>query len=90
MKQLVHDYWHREDEALSRAAPTWGDPETISSLRMEHFGVLAGLLWTWLVMKKYEIKQGTLEGAVDNIMVVNRVNNRRDDDSSPKLNIATN
>ena len=33
-----------DEEAVSGAALTWGDQETISSLRTEHFGVLAALL----------------------------------------------
>ena len=42
----------------------------------------------WLLMTKYDVKQGTIEGVVDNITVVNRVNDGLDDDSSPKSNIA--
>ena len=78
-----------EDEALSGAAPTWGDPDTINSLRTEHFGVLAGLLWTWLLMTKYEVESAILEGAVDNITVVTRINTGIDNDANPKDTIAS-
>ena len=78
-----------EDEALSGAAPTWGDPDTINSLRTEHFGVLAGLLWTWLLVRKYEVEHGIIEGLVDNITVVHRVNDGMDTDTSPKETIAS-
>ena len=78
-----------EDAAVSGAAPMWGDPDTISLLRTERFGVLAGLLWTWTVMQKHEIKQGSLEGAVDNLTVVTRVNEGHEGHNSPRMTIAT-
>ena len=81
----AHAYTLRTDtdddsEVVSGAAPTWGDPVTISSLRTEHFGVFAALLWAWIVMKKYEVANGTIEGAVDNLTVVNRINEGHDDE----------
>ena len=90
----AHAYTIRTDtdddaEALSGPAPMWGDPETISSLRTEHFGVLAGLLWAWLAMKKYEIDQSILEGTVDNVIVVNRINDGQETDPDSKLSIAS-
>ena len=83
----AHAYSIRTDtddaaEAISGTAPTWGDPDTISSLRTEHFGVLAGLLCAWLVMEKYKITQGTINGVVDNITVVNPINEVRETEPS--------
>ena len=42
--------------AISGAAPTYGDPPTISSLRTEHFGAFAGLIWTWILVKNLTSK----------------------------------
>ena len=85
----AHAYTLRTEDnnkslALSGAALTWGDPDTISSLQREHFRVLAGLLWTWLLMTKHGVKKGTIAGAVDNITVVNQINNGIDEDSTTK------
>ena len=66
--------------AITGAAPTCGDPETISSLRTEHFGALAGILWIWILTQKYDIDSGTFEGTIDNITVVNRLNDGADTD----------
>ena len=59
---------------ITGAAPTCGDPETISSLRTEHFGALAGILWIWIVTTKHNIEEGAFEGAIENLTVVNRLN----------------
>ena len=59
--------------AITGAPPTRGDLETISSLQTKHFGALAGSLWTWIL-----VKGGNVEGTIDNLTVVNRINDGLD------------
>ena len=75
--------------AIVGAAPTWGDPATISSLRAEHFGALAGLLWTWILVQKYHVTEGEIQGAVDNLTVVNRLNEGIDEGAGHKKHLNT-
>ena len=76
-------------KAITGAAPTSGDPDTMSSLRTEHFGSLAGLVWVWILVKKFAIKEGQIQGAVDNMTVVNRLNEGLDDSKGHKTHLST-
>ena len=76
-------------KAIKGAAPTSGDPETISSLRTEHFGALAGIVWTWILVKKFGIQRGGVNGAIDNLTVVNRLNTGIDDHENHKQHLST-
>ena len=78
-----------DNEAVTGSAPTNGDPDTISSLRPEHFGFLAGVLVTWVVVKKYQISQGHIHAAVDNMAVVQRMNDGIDPEVGHKQHLAT-
>ena len=77
------------DCAITGAAPTRGDPETIISLQTEHFGALAGFLWIWILVKKYEINGGQVDGAMDNLTVVNRINDGLDESRGHKQHLST-
>ena len=78
-----------DDEAATGSAPTSGDPETISSLCTEHFGYFAGVLVVWAVVKKYNITSGHVNGAVDNMAVVQRMNEGIDPEVGHKKHLAT-
>ena len=90
----VHAYTLRtpcDDPAsgITGAAPTSGDPETISSLRTEHFGALAGFLLTWILVRKYKIHSKRVQGAIDNLTVVNRINDGLDTYGNHKQHLST-
>lgn len=59
------------------------------SLQTEHFGVFAGLIWTWILAKKFQIEDGLLKGAVDNMTVVNRINEVIDMEAGHTQHLAT-
>ena len=59
-----------DNEAVTGSAPTSGDPDTMSSLCTEHFRYFAGILVVWAVVQKYHISSGHVNGAVDNMVVV--------------------
>ena len=62
-----------EDNAISGDAVTPGNPDTISSLRSEHFGVLAALILLLAVEWKHSIEPtGCILMHIDNMEVVNR------------------
>ena len=89
----AHAYTLRKDDdndalALSGAAPIVGDPETISSLQTDHFGVLAGLLWMWILTKKYNIQNGRISGVVDNITVVDQITEGIDTDDNKNKHLS--
>lgn len=75
--------------AITGEAPTCGDPDTISLLRTEHFGALAGIIWIWILTKKYNIQDGVFEGAIDNLTVVTRLNEGIDPDAGHKKHLST-
>ena len=61
------------DEAISGSATTPGHPDTISSLRTEHYGALAVVLVVMAIEWKYSIgKTGYVTIHIDNSEVVNR------------------
>jgi hypothetical protein len=61
------------DEAISGSATTPGHPDTISSLRAEHYGALATLLVLLALEWKYSIEAtGYITLHIDNLEVVNR------------------
>ena len=62
------------DNAITGDAATPGHPDTISSLRSEHFGALAILILLLAVEWKYSIEStGFLLIHIDNMEVVNRI-----------------
>ena len=61
----------------------------ISSLCTEHFGALAGILWIWILTQKYHITDGAIEGAIDNLTVVNRLNEGIDMDAGHTKHLRT-
>ena len=75
--------------AITGAAPTSGDPDTISSLRTEHFGALAGLVWVWILVKKFAMEEGHVNGAIDNMTVMNRLNEGLDNSREYKTHLST-
>ena len=75
--------------AVSGAAPTCGNPLTVSSLRTEHCGALARLLWMWIIANKYDVQKGQVEGAIDNMTVLNRLNDGVDPEAGHQKHLAT-
>ena len=74
---------------ITGAAPTSGDPGMISSLQTEHFGALAGFIWMRILVQKYRIKKGQVQGAFDNLTVVNRINDGMDNYENHKQHLST-
>ena len=85
----LHTDTDRDDTAVTGSALTRGDPDTLSSLLTEHFGYLAGVLVTWVVVQKYQVSQGHIQGAVDNMTVVQRMNDGIDPEVGHKQLLAT-
>ena len=77
------------NHAITGAAPTSGDPDTISSLRTEHFGVLAGMVWIWILAQKFDITEGHVNGVIDNLTVVTRLNEGLNENEGHKKQLST-
>ena len=59
--------------SITGGAPSCGDPQTISSLRTEHYGFLAIATCVWILCKRYNVTDGHFTSAVDNSAVVTRI-----------------
>ena len=59
---------------------TNGDPDTVSSLRPEHAGTMAGSLWLWILEQKFDIQAGTARSGLDNMSVITRLTEGSDTD----------
>ena len=71
-----------ESKAITGGGPTCGDPLTISSLRPEHNGSIAGSIWMWILEQKYEITEGSARSGIDNMAVITRLQSGTDSDGT--------
>ena len=75
--------------AITGGGPTSGDPDTISSLRPEHSGTLAGTIWIWLLGIKHNITAGGARSGIDNSAVITRLSSGNDTDGQAIHALAT-
>ena len=75
--------------AITGGGPTSGDPNTVSSLRPEHNGTLAGSIWLWLLEQKFDIRTGTARSGIDNMAVITRLSTGADENGNPIHALAT-
>ena len=75
--------------AITGGGPTSGDPDTVSSLRPEHSGTLAGTIWIWLLELKHDITSGNARSGIDNSAVITRLSSGRDTDGTTIHALAT-
>ena len=90
----VHAYTLRpadddEAHAITGGGPTCGDPDTVSSLRPEHNGAIAGSIWIWLIEIKHNITIGNSRSGIDNTAVITQLNTGQDSDGSDIHALAT-
>ena len=82
----IRPHCETSDLAIVGTAMSPGDPDTISSLRPEHYGGLCIAVWLWIIEQKYgPIPSGAFTCHVDNDAVVKRINKGR-----PALDVPTN
>ena len=75
--------------AITGGGPTSGDPDTLSSLRPEHSGTLAGSIWIWILEFKYDIHDGNARSGIDNSAVITRLSSGHDEDGRHINTLAT-
>ena len=71
-------------------APSPGNPETISSLRPEHYGGMSTIIWVWILERKFgPIKTGCVHLHIDNDTVIKRLSRGMPPSDTPKTSLVT-
>ena len=67
-----------------------GDPDTISSLRLEHYGGMSILIWMWMLEQKFRpIQTGSMHCHIDSNTVVKRLSKGMPPSETPKTSLVT-